>query len=246
MPQVRPTHIDLASILAEPNPSVDLRLYAYEASTSNFLRAVTNYANRAVAEITKHRNAQEADKKRLVEKTVAVKAETNQCKVKEIELLAVMEREKEEVREAETSITALKRQLASIRETCQSVDAEIEQYRALTANLKREKDRERQTLEMHAAQTGPELNACETRLRCHIEGIEKDRLLIRFTHIDKLDIDREFSFVLDVASSSNQVITTTPPLPNLPILLNELNETRDIFHFIRSMRSAFALLVEKH
>jgi hypothetical protein len=88
MPQVRPTHIDLASILAEPTPSVDLRLHAYEASTSNFLRAVTNYANRAVAEITKHRNAQEADKKRLAEKTVAVKAETNQCKVKEIELLA--------------------------------------------------------------------------------------------------------------------------------------------------------------
>lgn len=67
-----------------------------------------------------------------------------------------------------------------------------------------EKDRERQTLEVHAAQTGPELNACETRLRCHIEGIEKDRLLIRFTHIDKIDIDREFSFVLDVASRSNQ------------------------------------------
>jgi kinetochore protein Spc25 len=88
MPQVRPTHIDLASILAEPNPSVDLRLHAYEASTSNFLRAVTNYANRAVAEITKHRNAQEADKKRLAEKKVAVKAEINQCKVKEIELLA--------------------------------------------------------------------------------------------------------------------------------------------------------------
>lgn len=67
-----------------------------------------------------------------------------------------------------------------------------------------EKDRERQTLEVHAAPTGPELNACETRLRCHIEGIEKDRLLIRFTHIDKIDIDREFSFVLDVASRSNQ------------------------------------------
>lgn len=48
-----------------------------------------------------------------------------------------MEREKEDVREAETSITALKRHLASIRETCQSVDAEIEQYRALAANLRR-------------------------------------------------------------------------------------------------------------
>jgi len=67
-----------------------------------------------------------------------------------------------------------------------------------------EKDRERQTLEMHAAQTGPELDTCETRLRCHIEGIENDRLLIRFTHIDKMDVDREFSFVLDVGSRSNQ------------------------------------------
>ncbi|KAG2364718.1 hypothetical protein BDR07DRAFT_1279095, partial [Suillus spraguei] len=165
------------SILTEPNPSVDLRLHAYEASTSNFLRAVTNYANRTVAEITKYRNAQEVDKKCLAEKTIAVKAETNQCKVKEIELLA------EEVREAETSITALKHQLAFIHETCQSVDAEIEQYStiivisllALIRPLSTEKDRERQTLEMHAAQTGPGLNACETHLHCHIEGIEKDR-----------------------------------------------------------------------
>jgi hypothetical protein len=70
-----------------------------------------------------------------------------------------------------------------------------------------EKDRERQTLELHAAHTGPELDACETRLRCHIEGIEKDRLLIRFTHIDKMNIDREFSFVLDVASRSNQGVS---------------------------------------
>jgi kinetochore protein Spc25, fungi type len=88
MPHVRAIHIDLASTLVEPTPTVDLRLHAYEVSTSNFLRAVTNYANRAVAEITKHRNAQEADKKRLSDKAAAVKAETNQCKVKEIDLLA--------------------------------------------------------------------------------------------------------------------------------------------------------------
>jgi kinetochore protein Spc25 len=88
MPHNRTIPIDLASILAEPTPTVELRLHAYEVSTSNFLRAVTNYANRAVAEITKHRNAQKADKKRLSDKTTAVKAETNQCKVKEIDLLA--------------------------------------------------------------------------------------------------------------------------------------------------------------
>lgn len=89
---MRHKHIDLASVLAQPTPQVDLNLQAYEISTGNFLKAVTNYTNRAIAEITKHRNAQEADKKRLSERIQAVEAETNQCKLKEIDLLAGMSR----------------------------------------------------------------------------------------------------------------------------------------------------------
>lgn len=85
---MRHTHIDLTSVLAQPTPQVDLRLQAYEVSTGNFLKALTNYTNRAIAEITKHRNAQEADKRRLAERIQAVEAETNQCKLKEIDLLA--------------------------------------------------------------------------------------------------------------------------------------------------------------
>ncbi|KAG9310263.1 hypothetical protein JVU11DRAFT_9381 [Chiua virens] len=62
---MRRSHVDLASILALPTPQVDLWLQAYETSTGNFVRAVTNYTNRAIAEITKHRNTQETDKRRL-------------------------------------------------------------------------------------------------------------------------------------------------------------------------------------
>lgn len=89
---MRHTHVDLAAVLAQPNPQIDLRLQAYETSTTNFLRAVTNYTNRAIAEITKHRNAQEADKRKLGERIQAVEAEINQCKLKEIDLLAGMTR----------------------------------------------------------------------------------------------------------------------------------------------------------
>lgn len=89
---MRHTHIDLASILAQPTPQVDLRLQAYEISTGNFLKAVTNYTNRAIAEITKHRNAQEVDKRKLTERIQSVETETNQCKLKEIDLLAGMSR----------------------------------------------------------------------------------------------------------------------------------------------------------
>lgn len=85
---LRPTQIDLASILAQPNPQVDLRLPAYEATTRNFLKAVSNYSNRAMAEITKRKERQALEKKKLLEKTIAVESETNHCKVKEIELVA--------------------------------------------------------------------------------------------------------------------------------------------------------------
>ncbi|KAH0838733.1 chromosome segregation protein Spc25-domain-containing protein [Lanmaoa asiatica] len=243
---MRHTHIDLASVLAQPTPQVDLRLQAYEISTGNFLKAVTNYTNRAITEITKHRNAQEADKRRLVERTQAVEAETNQCKLKEIDLLAVLAKEQEERRDAEQSITALKRQLASTRETCAAIASEIEQYRAVVSNLQREKDAERNILNEHAAQLEPELAACESWLKCNIEGIETDQLLIRFSHIDEANVDREFSFVLDVSTPSYNVITTTPLVPALPILLQELNQTGDIYRFIKCMRSAFCDLLQAH
>ncbi|KAH7926225.1 hypothetical protein BV22DRAFT_1046249 [Leucogyrophana mollusca] len=236
---IRPAHIDLAAILAEPTPQIDLRLHAYDVSTGNFLKAVTNYTNRAIGEITKHRNAQEADKKKIADRAHAVETETNQCKLREIELLALLAKEQDEKRESEQSIASLRRQLASIRENCAAIDVEIEQYRAATSNLRREKDRERQTLSMHAAKTLPELTACQTRLRCVVEGVEKDLLLVRFSHINKIAVHQEFSFVLDVSSRTYKVVTTTPVLPNLPILMSELNESRDIYRFIKLIRSAF-------
>jgi kinetochore protein Spc25 len=85
---LRPTQIDLASILSQPNPTIDLRLQAYEASTRNFLKAVSNYGNRGIAEITKRKERQALERKKLMDKTADVENETNHCKVKEIELVA--------------------------------------------------------------------------------------------------------------------------------------------------------------
>lgn len=65
-----------------------------------------------------------------------------------------------------------------------------------------EKDAERNILNEHAAQLEPELAACESWLKCNIEGIEADQLLIRFSHIDEANVDWEFSFVLDVSTPS--------------------------------------------
>ena len=92
-----------------------------------------------------------------------------------------------------------------------------------------------------------------------IEGIANDQILIRFTHIDPLDLDREFSIVVDGSNPNNtykgedwdwwsnllykahgpSVPTSTPFLPTLPILVDELNRTRDLYNFIKQVWAAF-------
>jgi kinetochore protein Spc25, fungi type len=38
------------------------------------------------------------------------------------------------------------------------------------------------------------------------------------------------------------VVTSTPPLPTLPILLDQLNEFMDVYTFIKRMREAYVKL----
>lgn len=112
-------------------------------------------------------------------------------------------------------MAAFERQLASIKEQCALLDVEIEQRRAVVMNLRRgmpihfldlrfvhsvtERERERSLLNTHASRTSPELKECEFRLQSSIEGVDNDKILIRFTHIDPSEPLREFSIVLDVS-----------------------------------------------
>jgi kinetochore protein Spc25, fungi type len=66
--------------------------------------------------------------------------------------------------------------------------------------LSTEKERESALLDSHALQISQQLQACERTLHGVIEGIAKDQILVRFSHIDKSDLRREFSFVIDVSN----------------------------------------------
>lgn len=127
-----------------------------------------------------------------------------------------------------------------------------------------EKNKESATLHAHAAYASPELRTCENRLRSVIEGIKEDQILVRFSHIDRVDADKEYSFVLDVGSRSYRgmsvnfgyhelgltgillVLTVTPVLPTMPIFLEELNESRDFYGFIKTVRKGFEDLASSY
>ena len=78
--------IDLAGLLSQPNPHIDLKLDAYEKDTKKFLKAVSTYKNNSIAQISDLRARGAAEKKKLQERVQAVETETNNCKVLEIEL----------------------------------------------------------------------------------------------------------------------------------------------------------------
>lgn len=80
--------IDLSAVLAQEHPSIDLRVHTYENSTRNFLSALTNFKNRAITNISDNQKKQVTERKKILEKTHTVEAQTNQCKLKEIDLVA--------------------------------------------------------------------------------------------------------------------------------------------------------------
>ena len=122
-----------------------------------------------------------------------------------------------------------------------------------------EKNKERSTLSSFASHVSPQAQSCEKFLACTIEGVEKDRLLARFSHLDPSDPDREATFVLDLSTEvykgtyiacfdhlttyRSLVITSSPQLPSMHILVHALNESRDIYAFFKEVRAAFKLLV---
>jgi len=232
--------IQLATILAQPHPEIDLKLETYEKKSRALLATVSSFTSRAIDEIMHRKDEQDQLLKREAEKRKLVEAEVNECKVKELELMKVLQKEQEERRDAEAVVGGLKRNLAMAKEKSAAVDVEIQQYASNIWSLQNEKMRDRAILDNHSRQVGPALAALEDRLKFRIEGVKQDLLLFRFTHIDSSNHLREFSFVLDVSRSEYQVKKCSPTLPQLPVLLQDLNNSRNVYHFVHAMRQAFA------
>ncbi len=84
----RVPQIDLGAVLQADHPVIDLRLESYENETRSFLQNLAKFKDLTITQETEERAAFVVETKRLAEKSTEIEAETNQCKVREIELLA--------------------------------------------------------------------------------------------------------------------------------------------------------------
>lgn len=128
-----------------------------------------------------------------------------------------------------------------------------------------EKQRDRAVLDKHSKSLAHELKSLQALLRCECEGVGPDRLLFRFWHVDPRDAAREFNFALDLSGDAYKgecnllshpprvvtriltfdmaVLASRPVLPSMTTLVDELNETKDVYTFLLRVRMAFADLV---
>ncbi|KAL5525865.1 hypothetical protein ACEPAG_7202 [Sanghuangporus baumii] len=245
--------IDLASILESQNPVIDLRIEEFERTSRRFLKAVTAYTARALEEVAQRKTRRAAEMKRIAERTAQVEAEIQTCKIKEIELMEALEKEQTEKREAESAVSELKRQFASIKEKCASVDAENEQYTDEVNNLRKDKQKdvawldacaERVRLTVKCMQELLQFKLESVQCDFDLEGVEQDMLLLRFRCIDPIEPQREFSLVIALSDRQYHVPLSTPPIPTLPLLVDQLNKSQDLYSFVRSVRARFVEMVE--
>jgi len=87
---VRFPRIDLESLLKsnkDTTPVIDLKLESYERATKGFLKAVETYKHRSLAGLSERQRKQKEENKRLKDKTREMQNETNQYRLKEIDLM---------------------------------------------------------------------------------------------------------------------------------------------------------------
>jgi kinetochore protein Spc25, fungi type len=106
----------------------------------------------------------------------------------------------------------------------------------------------------------PELAFFQKTLALDIEALRKDLMKFIFSNIDDRDWSKEFYLVIDVSSENykgNQpgclvypwlfsciAIECVPLLDKLDCLVNELNQHRDFYLFLKLVRKEFVILVK--
>ncbi|ORX76371.1 hypothetical protein BCR32DRAFT_271313 [Anaeromyces robustus] len=85
----------------------------------------------------------------------------------------------------------------------------------------------------------PELNFYENTLAMKMTALKEGIIEFTFTNINKEQTSKKYSFIIDVSNKNYKILDCQPKVPELNILLNNLNDTRNFYDFLKLIRIAF-------
>jgi kinetochore protein Spc25, fungi type len=165
---------------------------------------------------------------------------------------------------AQSQLALLQASRTSLGQRLTEAEAERDTLQASLEKKKRSFEQRKQRLNQQVRRNRPELMRFNEKLGCRVSaGHQPDpsnstftdaskssnRSIIKFTFnlIDPDDWSYEANFVIDASRSQYKIVSAKPALPSedLQRMLADLNKSRALFTFIKSMRSAFKQQIEK-
>ncbi|ORX49308.1 hypothetical protein BCR36DRAFT_412826 [Piromyces finnis] len=166
----------------------------------------------------------------------------NQMKIYEnkgIEYSKALEKEREKAENLTNQLSEkkkLKFQLLSRRDELINMKKELE---IRLKEKRKELEYRKMEKEEQMIKNEPELNFYENTLALKMTPIKEGIIEFAFTNINKELNSKKYYFVIDVSNKNYKILECQPKIPEINNLLDNLNDTRNLYDFIKLMRIAF-------
>ncbi|KAJ3141352.1 kinetochore-associated Ndc80 complex subunit spc25 [Irineochytrium annulatum] len=216
-----------------------------QRETANFMRVVDTWAQAKKRDARDRREKHSRWMDETHEKQSRLAAEIEAVRQKALEMQRVEEQECRDSAEMQKSVEQLSRTMVKNQENVEALTATV-------IEMQEDLDRRRKVMaeRIKIREEESQWSRCETvffeeKLALSIIPLKACVLRFQFSHINHECWEQTYWFVLDVTGRSYKLHDCHPKVPNIIELVTFLNETRDIYTFIKEMRKAFVDLAKK-
>ncbi|KAF9959500.1 kinetochore-associated Ndc80 complex subunit spc25 [Mortierella alpina] len=231
----------LTSLLPLPQFDSD-EMHAHAAAFTN---EFNSYTQKTKAKITESSEQWDRETAELQEHDRALREDLKVATLQEAALAKALNREKEEAGNMSKTIQQLSARREEMRQMQASLESQVSLLRREVKAKREAKFAQKKALDEQILKNKPEVSCYESVLAMRIVGVQEDRIEFVFTRINEQDWDQEFAITIDVSQYDYSASECAPTLPELPSLVRYLNDTRDLYGFLKRVRKGFKDLCKK-
>ncbi|KAF9937951.1 kinetochore-associated Ndc80 complex subunit spc25 [Mortierella antarctica] len=231
----------LTALLSLPQFDSD-EMHAHAAA---FINEFNSYTQKTKAKITESSEQWDRETAELQEHDRALRKDLKVATLQEAGLEKALNREKEEAGNMSKTIQQLSARREEMRQMQASLESQVSLLRREVKAKREAKFAQKKALDEQILKNKPEVSCYESVLAMRIVGVQEDRIGFVFTRINEQDWDQEFAITIDVSQYDYSASECVPSLPELPSLVRYLNDTRDLYGFLKRVRKGFKDLCKK-
>ncbi|CDR47811.1 CYFA0S38e00122g1_1 [Cyberlindnera fabianii] len=217
----------------------------FDPEVEERLEKVTEKFNQFIArqktEIIKAKENYTAKVKQLRNENRDLVKQLKDSALREQELQSQLEREINDANSSESRLSELRLKEKQLADERVSLEKQVSELKDKVEERRKELSKLKENQQRQGELDLPETMVYEQLLGFRIDGIQQDRLRLVFINIDPQDTKKEYSLDLDVSEHFYKILDVSPSLPQQDVdnALTQLNGSRDLTHFLKTIRTLF-------